>query len=431
MQSVAIDIPTAPVFEPLLGRSRYKGAHGGRGSGKSHFFAEMLVERCMLEKTEWVCIREVQKTLKDSAKKLIEGKIQSLGLGKFFEVQNSLIKTPFGGQIIFQGMQDHTAESIKSLEGFDGAWCEEAQGISETSMQLLRPTIRKDNSEIWFSWNPTRKNDAVEKLFRSGPLPRDSVLVQANWKDNPWFNNVLEDERQDCLLNDPEQYDHVWEGGYKLVYKGAYYSDALKVCRAQQRVTPLFLDPVMPVYAFFDIGMADSTAVWVAQFVGREIRVLSYFEGQGQGLEYYLNELRSRGLAMAECILPHDGSRRDNFTAVKYEDHIRQAGFRAQTVPNQGKGAAMIRVQALRRLFPRMLFNSASDGVKIGMEALGAYHEKRDEERNIGLGPEHDWSSHASDAAGLMACFYKEPGFAYEEEEGHRNERRSDNAGGY
>lgn len=403
MPALALDIPTAPVFEPLLGRSRYKAAHGGRGSGKSHFMAELLVERCMMEKTEWVCIREVQKTLKDSAKKLIEGKIQALGVGKYFDVQNALIKTPYGGQIIFQGMQDHTAESIKSLEGFDGAWVEEAQSLSETSMQLLRPTIRKDGSEIWFSWNPTRKSDAVEKLFRSGSLPSDSVVVEANWKDNPWFNKVLEAERLDCLKSDPDQYDHIWNGGYKLVYKGAYYADSLKLARTQGRIRPMALDPILPIYAAWDLGYSDATAIWVFQVIDGLMHFYDYIEAQQQPLSYYVNMLRSRGYSSAVCVLPHDSAQHDKATAVTYEDHLRSAGFETQVIANQGKGAAMQRIEAVRRAFPAMVFNSESDGVKSGLEAIGAYHERWDDDRDIGLGPEHDWSSHGADAFGLAA----------------------------
>jgi phage terminase large subunit len=159
-------IPTAPVFRPLLEPARYKGAYGGRGSGKSHFFGELMVERCLVSPgTLAVCIREVQKSLLQSSKRLIESKIQSLGVGAHFQVLHDRIVTPGDGLIIFQGMQDSTAESIKSLEGFDIAWVEEAQTLSARSLSLLRPTIRKEGSELWANWNPRRKKDAIDEFF--------------------------------------------------------------------------------------------------------------------------------------------------------------------------------------------------------------------------------------------------------------------------
>ena len=182
-------IETAPVFEPLLQPSRYKGAWGGRGSGKSHFFAELLIEECLLNPgLRAVCIREVQKSLKESAKRLVEDKISEYGLANAgFEVLRDEIRTPGGGLIIFQGMQDHTAESIKSLEGFGRAWIEEAQSLSSRSLSLLRPTIRAPGSELWFSWNPRRKSDPVDKMLRGDELPTDAIVVKANYSDNPWL----------------------------------------------------------------------------------------------------------------------------------------------------------------------------------------------------------------------------------------------------
>jgi phage terminase large subunit len=200
---------------PLLGRSRYKGAHGGRGSAKSHFFAELLIERCIMEKTEWVCLREVQKSLKQSVKKLLEDKIQTLEVGAMFEVMDTEIRCPHGGVIIFQGMQNHTADSIKSLEGFDGAWVEEAQSLSQRSLDLLRPTIRKPDSELWFSWNPRYATDPVDAFFRVGDLPPGAVVVESNFVHNPLFPDVLREEMEYDRKRDIDKYHHVWMGGYE------------------------------------------------------------------------------------------------------------------------------------------------------------------------------------------------------------------------
>lgn len=403
-----LEIPTARVFGPLLQAARYKGAHGGRGSGKSHFFAGLMVESALLRPGfRGVCIREVQKSLKESAKRLIEDKIQEHGLGSQFDIQQAEVRTPGGGVILFQGMQDHTAESIKSLEGVDVAWVEEGQSLSARSLQLLRPTIRKDGSELWFSWNRTRKTDPVDQLLTGPSPPTGAAVVRANWSDNPWFPAVLEQERQDDKRDRPDQYDHIWEGDYAKVMEGAYYASALSEARSQGRIGRVAPDPLMTYRAFFDIGVRDATSIWIAQFIGREIRVLNYYEAVGQPLGTHLNWLRDKGYGKALCVLPHDGAAMDAVSAIRFEDHVRSAGFTVETIQNQGKGAALKRIETARRLFPQIWFNEAT--TTAGLDALGSYHEKRDPQRNIGQGPEHDWSSHGADAFGLMCVAYEEP----------------------
>lgn len=413
--SSTLKVPVAKAFRPLLKPARYKGAWGGRGSGKSHFFAEQIVLRSLEGGFRAVCIREVQKSLAQSAKKLIEDKLEKYGLGEAhgFKVLRDHIQTPGGGIIMFQGMQDHTAESIKSLESMQVAWVEEAQSLSMESLKLLRPTIRSDGSELWFSWNPRRKNDPVDVMLRQGEPPTNSAVVRANWSDNPWFPPVLEQERLDCLRDNPEQYDHIWEGGYVTVASGAYYAAHLARANLEGRIGQVAADPLLTHRIFVDIGgtgaKADSFAMWVAQFVGPQIRVLDYYEAQGQELSAHLFWLRSRGYTpeVAQIWLPHDGATNDRVFAVSYESALQQAGYKVTVVPNQGRGAAMKRIEEVRRLFPSIWFNEAT--TEAGRDALGWYHEKQDEVRNIGLGPEHDWASHAADAFGLMCIAHNEP----------------------
>lgn len=212
--SLTLKIQTPEIFEPLLGPVRYKGAWGGRGSGKSHFFAELLIERCLIETTRAVCVREIQKSLAQSVKRLLEVKIESLGVGHLFEIQESVIKAPNGGLIIFNGLQNHTADSIKSLEGYDIAWVEEAQSLSQRSLDLLRPTIRKPGSELWFSWNPSLETDPVDAFLRCDNPPPDSAVVRVNYCDNPWLPDVLRDELEYDKRRDPDKYAHVWLGEY-------------------------------------------------------------------------------------------------------------------------------------------------------------------------------------------------------------------------
>lgn len=234
----SLDIPTPRVFVPLLKPSRYKAAHGGRGSGKSHFFAESIVEKCLMQPgLRVVCVREVQKTLKESAKRLIEDKITALGVGGAFDVKREEISTPGRGVILFQGMQDHTAESIKSLEGFDVAWVEEAQTLASRSLEMLRPTIRKPGSELWFSWNPRNAADPVDAFFRGPEAPPDSICVRANYADNPWFPAELELERAHDEKANPVRYAHIWLGEYEPAAIGAIW-DRLMFHRNRRAEAP-------------------------------------------------------------------------------------------------------------------------------------------------------------------------------------------------
>lgn len=428
-KSLQLEIDTARVFEPLLVRSRYKAAHGGRGSGKSHFFAEKIVEECCARPgLRVVCIREVQKTLKESAKKLIEDKIQKYDVGHLFTVLDNEIKTPGGGTIIFQGMQDHTAESIKSLEGFDIAWCEESQSLSKRSLQLLRPTIRAEGSELWFSWNPRHESDPVDKLFREN-TPSDAVVVEANWFDNPWWPDVLEMERQDCLANEPEQYEHIWEGGYITVAEGAYYAASINKAKKEDRIGRVGRDVLHLVNLFCDIGgtgaKSDAFTIWASQFIGKSVNCINYYEAIGQTIDEHLAWMWENDYEQnrVKIWLPHDGTTNDRVYRVSYESQFREAGYTVETIKNQGVGAASLRIAAGRKLFPRCWFDEEKCGP--GLKALGWYHPKIDHDRNLDLGPDHDWSSHGSDSFGLMAIAYKEPE-KYDDIKKLRKTRRTD-----
>lgn len=423
--SKSLEIEVAPVFRPLLRSSRYKGAYGGRGSGKSQFFADLMIASAIRKSGfRGLCCREVQKSLKESAKRLLEQKISAHALGHLFDIQVDGIKTPGGGLIAFAGLQDHTAESIKSYEGFDVAWVEEAQTVSQRSLGLLRPTIRAPGSELWFSWNPRRKVDAVDEMLRGAETPTNAIVVQANWKDNPWFPEELEQERLDWLRMKPEQYDHIWEGGYITVAEGAYFARAIAEAKQQGRIGKVAADPLMTVRLFVDIGgtgaRADAFSMWAAQFIGKEIRVLDYYEAVGQDLATHISWMRSKGYGpdKAQVWLPHDGATHDKVFSVSYESALRDAGYSVTVVPNQGKGAAAARIEAGRRLFPSIWFNA--DTCQAGLDALGWYHEKKDEDRGVGLGPEHDWASHGADAFGLMCVAYEEPKRAQKINYNHR-----------
>lgn len=416
-------LKTPEVFVPLLAPARDKVGRGGRGSGKSHFFSELLIEDSLAEPGDnggeglrSVCIREVQKDLAQSSKLLLESKLSAMGITEAdgFKVYRDVITTPGDGIVIFKGMNDYTADSIKSLEGFKRGWWEEAQGATQLSINLYRPTMRATGSQMWWSYNPRRKVDPVDVMFMGPEKPTGAAVVTANWRDNPFFTAELEQERLDCLRMQPEQYDHIWEGGYVTVVEGAYFAKSLTEAKAQGRIGRVAPDPLMTLRAYVDIGgtgaRADSFVIWIAQFVGREVRVLDYYEAQGQPIGSHLAWMRSRGYEPGKCQfwLPHDGDTQDKVFSVSYKSALEQAGYAVTVIPNQGRGAATMRIEAARRLFPSIWFNEAT--TEAGRAALGWYHEKRDAERGIGLGPEHDWASHGADAFGLMCVAYEPAG---------------------
>lgn len=402
-----------PVF---TGESRYRGAYGGRGSSKTRTFAKQAARKGDMFATQGrtgviLCAREFQNSLDDSSFAEVVAAIQSDAyLRTRWEIGSTYIRhVTRKVEFLFRGLR-HNKESLKGIARILLAWADEAEQIQEESWAILIPTVREDGSEIWITWNRSSKSSATNKRFIVNAT-EDMQIVEMNFRDNPYFPDVLEQERLRDLAARPDDYDHIWEGAYKTSFVGSYYSRLLKQAEQAGRITDLAVDPLMAVRAFWDIGgtgaKADATAIWIAQFVGEKIKVLDYYEAQGQDMATHVNWLRANDYGHAECYLPHDGAHGEKVFDTSYEKALREAGFSVRVVPNQGKGAAMKRVEAGRRWLPRTWFDK--ERTQGGREALAAYHEKRDEERGIGLGPNHDWSSHGSDAAGLMWSCYEEP----------------------
>ncbi len=402
-----------PVF---LGEARYRGAFGGRGSAKSRSFAKMSAVRGYQwsqnkEEGVIVCGREFMNSLDESSMAEVKAAIASEPwLADHYDVGERFIRTKDRRiEYAFIGLR-HNLDSIKSKARIKLLWVDEAEPVSETAWAKAIPSVREHDSEVWITWNPERKVSATHKRFREN-APAGAKIIELNWRDNPWFPNVLEAERLEDLSKRPESYEHIWEGGFKTVTEGAYYAESLLTAKREGRISRVARDPLMTIRAYWDIGgtgaKADACAIWIAQFIGREIRVLDYYEAVGQPLSAHVVWLREHGYGKALCVLPHDGATNDKVHDVSYESALRDAGFEVTVVPNQGKGAAAMRIEAGRRLFPRVWFNEVP--TEAGREALGAYHEKRDEKRNIGLGPNHDWASHGADAFGLLCVAYEEP----------------------
>lgn len=409
MTTLQIKVPEklAPVF---TGQARYRGAYGGRGSAKTRTFAKMAALHGLLlaqagETGIILCGREYMNSLDESSMAEVKAAIADEPmLAAGYDVGEKYIRTNDRRiEFKFAGLR-HNLDSIKSKAKIHILWVDEAEPVSESAWVKVIPTVREHGSEIWVTWNPERKTSATHKRFREDP-PEGARIVEMNWRDNPWFPDVLNQERLQDKEKRPELYDHIWEGDFATVTEGAYFAELLAEAKREGRIGFVERDKLLPVYAYADIGgagaRADAFVFWIIQYVGREIRVLDYYESVGQTLDYHVRWMRDRGYEQARIVLPHDGANANNVTGKRYEDHWRDAGFTVETVPNQGRGAAMQRVQAVRRILPRCWFNETT--TEGGREALGFYHERRDNDRSIGLGPEHDWSSHGADAFGLMA----------------------------
>lgn len=398
-----------PVFE---GTARVRGAYGGRGSGKTRSFAIMAAAhgaRCAQAGRSGIilCVREFMNSLDDSSMAEVKEAIESDPfLSSWYDIGEKYIRTRDCGNgarvdFKFAGL-NRNINSVKSKSRILLCWADEAEPIIETAWQKLIPSVRADESEIWVTWNPERKDSATHKRFRED-ADDDMKIVEMNYTDNPKFPLVLDNDRKKDAIKRPESYDHVWGGAMKTYIEGAYYSRCL--LEAKDRIGNVGKDPLMTIRAIWDIGgtgaKADATAIWIVQYIGHEVRVLDYYEAQGQPLSAHIQWLKDNGYEKALCVLPHDGATHDKVHSVSYESALDDAGFETKVIPNQGKGAAMQRIEAARRLFPQMWFNK--DKTEAGRDALAWYHEKKDEERAIGLGPNHDWASHGADAFGMIA----------------------------
>ena len=411
-----IELPEKLV-EVFSGEALYRGAYGGRGSAKSRSFAKMAAVyglRCAQAKESGVivCGREFQNSLDESSMAEVKQAIESEPwLAKNYEIGEKYIRTKDGRiDFAFVGLR-RNIESVKSTSRIRLLWVDEAEPVSEVAWQKAIPTVREEGSEVWITWNPERRASATNQRFRVNP-PLNSKIVEVNYKDNPWFPTVLEQIRQEDERVRPEQYGHVWLGDYATAHVGAYFAKHLNEAKEQGRITLVTKDPLLPIKAFCDLGgtgaKSDAYAMWICQYVGTAVRVLDYYEAVGEPLAVHIEWLRDSGWGKAEIFLPHDGASHDMVYDVSFESAFRSAGFKTEVIPNQGRGAARARIEAARRLFPSVWFNNET--TEAGRDALGWYHEKKSEDvRDVGLGPEHDWASHGSDAFGLMAVAYEMP----------------------
>ena len=434
MTTLKIKLPAklAPVFE---GEARYRGSYGGRGSAKTRSFAKMaaVIGGLAAEAGEEgiiLCCRQFMNSLDDSSLAEIKAAIASEPwLQERYEVGEKYIRTvselPGRVDFKFAGL-DRNLDSLKSKARILLCWVDEAENVIEAAWIKLIPTVREDNSEIWVTWNPESARSATHKRFRQNP-PSRSKIVEMNWRDNPWFPSVLEEERQNDLRDRPDQYPHIWEGDFRQVYEGAYYAPALLKARQDGRIKPLHVEPSLTVRTWHDLAgagdKADAYSIIVGQYVDQQIWLHGSYSTEGQPSQFHIEWLRKwcidRGVRRCVVTLPHDGDQvkidhnwRNIWSAASEPGVVE---FIVEVIPNQGRGAAMKRIEEGRKVFHRVWFDEAGT---VGLrESLTAYHERRDENRSVGLGPNHDWSSHDADAFGLMACTYTPPGNAVANDE--------------
>lgn len=384
-----------PKLKPLFDPKRYKCLRGGRGSGKSWGIARALLIRGASQPTRILCTREVQKSIQQSVHQLLSDQIQPLGLASFYEVLATEIRGKNGSAFYFGGLSDQTAESLKSFEGVDICWCEEAQAITKRSWDILIPTIRKPDSEIWISFNPQLESDETFRRFVTEPPP-DCISIELNYSDNPYFPEVLEKERQHAQATmKAEDYGHIWEGKCKPAVEGAIYFDQMS--EAASRIGNCPHDGLLKTHVVFDLGFNDAMAIALIQKVSSEIRVIHYIEGNQRTLADYsaeLKALRLEGQPMnwGNVYLPHDGFAKRHQTGKSDEQVMQGLGWDVRQTPSWDVESGIKRA---REVFGRVYFNKARTERLI--ECLKRYRRNISSKTNEPGAPLHDEFSHGAD----------------------------------
>ena len=391
-------------LQPLFRQSRYKVLYGGRGGAKSWGIARALLILGAKKPLRILCAREFQTSIKDSVHKLLGDQIVDLGLQSFYEITERAIRGANGTEFFFTGLKNNPT-NIKSFEGVDICWCEEAQSISRMSWKILIPTIRKPGSEIWVSFNPELETDETYQRFVIHP-PQDAILIKINYWDNPWFPEVLRMEMESLKALDHEAYMQVWEGVCRQTIDGAIFAKEMMRADAEERITKVPYDASKPVHAICDLGWSDATAWWLVQFVGMETRLIRYFEGSQRTMTSYLAELQSFGYVYDTIWLPHDAQNKTLAAAGRsIEDIVRGAGFKTRVLE---RVPTIDSINAARTIFPNCYFDR--ENCADGLNCLRHYRYEVDPETgNFSKMPLHDRYSHGADAFRYIALMVKEP----------------------
>ncbi len=387
-----LDVGFPAGLEFLFRPARYKIAHGGRDGSKSWNFARALLELGKQRKLLIVCARELMKSISESVHRVLENQIERLGFEDFYRVEKSRIIGANGTEFIFAALK-HNVSAIKSLEGADIVWVEEAANVSKDSWDKLINTIRKDGSEIWVSFNPELETDETYQRFVV-KTPPDAVVVKILFSDNPWASEVLRVGRENLQTTDPDAYAHIWLGHPKRQIEGAIYAKELRAAETEGRIRRVAYDPLKPVFTAWDLGEGDSTAIWFFQVFMAEYRFIDYLEDSGQKMQYYLAAMQAKGYIYSTCYLPWDAC--SGMLSGSLEQAMRTAGFAIRILP---KLLVASRIDTARTIFPNCWFDA--DKCTDGLNRLRYYRYApvKDMGTNSRV-PVHDFSSHGSDAFG-------------------------------
>ncbi len=394
-------------LRPLFAAWRYKILYGGRGGAKSWGIARALLLLGAQKPLRVICAREIQKSISDSVHKLLKDQIENLGLGAFYDVQQNIIRGQNGTEFTFHGLK-HNVANIKSVEGCDVCWVEEAQTVSKNSWATLIPTIRKAGSEIWVSFNPELDTDETYRRFIVSP-PTDSVIIKVNWSDNPWFPAILKQEMLDLKARDEDAYLTVWEGHCKQVLDGAIYAKEVRQATLEGRFRSVPHQPGVPVHTVWDLGRSDMTAIWFVQMVGHEIRMIDYYEDRGYALGHYLDHVKEKsaslGYVYGDDWLPHDATHKLLASQRTIEQQARAFGRSVRIAP-MAKVADGI--NAARTVFARCFFDETRTAD--GIQCLRRYRFDVDPETGqFSKNPLHDAASHGADAFRYVAVALADP----------------------
>lgn len=388
------------LFQPE--KVRYRIFYGGRGGAKSWCFARALLAKGTKSPMRILCAREFQTSIKDSVHKLLSDQIYELNMESFYEITQTTIRGINGTEFIFAGIKNNT-NNIKSIEGIDIAWVEEAQSVSANSWNVLIPTIRKQDSEIWVSFNPELPTDDTWKRFVESP-PESSVVVKVNWNDNPWFPETLNLERLSLKSRDLSAYNNVWEGATRNTVDGAIFGKEMEQAELENRITNVPYDPSKPCHAVFDLGWADNTACWIIQYVGFDIRVLRYFEDNQKTIQHYLSLMQTFGYIYDTIWLPHDGAAKSLGTGKSIEEIVRATGLKVQILD---RVPITDSINAARTIFSRCYFDRKN--TEEGLNCLRHYRYDVDEHGTFSQKPLHDIYSHGADAWRYIGLMVNEP----------------------
>jgi phage terminase large subunit len=402
MAETSADFPAKlkALFEP----HPYKVLYGGRDGVKSWSVARALLILGTQKPLRVLCARETMDSIRESVHQLLCDQIVLLGLQDFYKALQSEVRGINGTEFVFAGLRKQTVSSIKSYEAIDICWVEEAATVTARSLQILLPTIRKPGSEIWITFNPDLETDPVYQQFVVKPPP-GAVVVKTSYRDNIWLSAESRQKIEWLKTNDPDAFHHVYEGGTRSTVEGAIYKGEIQAAERDQRITRVPHDTMRAVDTFWDLGYADRVAIWGAQRIGFEIRVVRYYENDHQAIDHYLREIQSWGYVLGTCYLPWDGGAKQLGTGKSIEEIMRGKGFKVQVLRQMSVHDG---INAVRTIFPQLWFDAerCADGLQYlrryqwgPTTALGVARRE----------PLHDDASHPADALRTLAVAVKEP----------------------